>query len=601
MRAKTRNETKPPMDRPACIVLSRRPQSCAIALLIFSVAMLAGSAAAGIFYSADLSVQLEKDQVMAGGELKGEFVVSNFESAALNDAYIIAELVSGPPGTFAYPSQSSDGGSVFFEKKYGADVPARGTTTVPFEIKLPGELASGKYTLNAYLRNGRAPSFGIAHIFSSPKAVEFTVTGNGEHPVVQIIRTKTDFNGVTGPVGFPVKAGAEIRGEVFVKNNSKAQTPDLTVWAGICDWDDTACESFLSEDSKVLALLPKREGSVPLTLRAPELPGAYAIRIEVRGPGEELLSLYRSRAIVTGGTAKIWKLDISAQRLEPGKPETIRLLLGSSPDHFTFPDFNDFSARAWVKIGEKIIFDGSNKIGHMPFAETEKELSFAFTPQQGAESFTVCSSVDKDGKRMDLYCFEVAPFEAKQEELERGYLKIDLNYSSATGYFSISLCGFGKNHEPAQLDFHMVFFDQETGETLRDVKTRGQECFSDSLRVEEKAYSMILDDYANLSQVRKEFSFAETGQPSCNELGGILCARPEMCSGGLIGAAGEVFCCKGACGGAMGGITQIPAKKEKEGFPLTEYLLAGVVAVLIIAAGAFMLSRKKAIDGGDEQ
>ncbi len=506
-------------------------------------------AAPNIFYSADVSAKLENDSLGPGDALKGEFSVANFEPTALNDAAIVAEIVSGPSSNLGYPSQFDDNGVIIAEQKFDARILAYGQAKIPFEIRLPESLSPGKYTLDVYMRNGRAPVIGIAHLFASPVSYEFSVAGSGNAPHASILRMKTVFGGTLGPVGAPVKPGQNIAGTVYVKNLTNSSLSGLRALARLCDWDDTACPKTLAEDSKQIDIGPRSELPVELTLKAPELPGAYAIRIELQDSEGNLISLYRNRAIAEGGTAKIRKLDISAQPLAAGSEAHVLLLLGPSPDHYTNPDFTDFDVKVRVEANGKKIFEKGEHIAKMTTKENLAEMDFRFTPESDYSTFKVCSSVEKQGVQHDLYCFNVSPLDYQPIADPEGRIDVEASYDKASGSILIKVCGLAADNSPAELNAHLSLVKKGAQESLRDSAIGGQACFNDSIAAPPSIYELAIDDFTNKTQFFKAYDFTSPQDtiPSCAQKNGLVCSQGQECSGSPISGVQEPSCCQGQC------------------------------------------------------
>ena len=571
---------------------------------IFAVALLllflhGAYAETGLQYNVQLGIELEKNSLESGGSLKGNFSAANFEGVALNDAFIIAEIVSGGKDSLQYPSQFGDEGVIFSEERFEANVSAKGQRKIPFEIALPENLAAGTYTLDAYLVNGRTPAVGVAHIFSSPVSVEFEVKAPTQNnfPFLNIVRTKTVFNNVAGPVGPPVEAGGEIPGKIFIRNDSSADAKNITLRVLLCDWDDTMCPTILSQASKKISVPAGAEVSESVLLRAPGLPGAYAIRIELLDDKGKMIALYRNRSIVAGATAKIRRLDVSAQKLEAGKEAKVSLLLGVSPDHYNDPDFADFDVKAWAESRGAEIFSKTERVALLRFEEGSRPFEFAFTPQGNYDSFTVCSSVEKGGTEMDIYCFDV---EGAGEEVKvpgKGMIDVKDSYNAASGIFSLEVCGFGAGKNPESLDILYTLVDKGSNSKVRSSRIENKECFSDSVRVNESKHLLLVDDFRNKSQFNKEldFSAAAGAAPSCNDSGGIICSEGQVCSGDIVEGF-EGGCCRGVCESRQ------PVRiDEGQGFNAPDISAIALVLLVILAAGALIYYKKAKNSGGGKQ
>jgi len=545
-----------------------------------------------IFYNGSLSIAFDNSAVNSGDNLKGEFTIVNFESVAFNDAYIVVEVSVIDESANRYPSQFNED-NVIIEKKFDARVGANSRRTIPFEIALPSNLSGGKYSLDVYFRTIRAPVKGIPHIFASPVRKEFTVTGSGNFPVLAIIRAKTVFNGQEGPVGSPIEPNAIISGNVFVKNSAKAQQ-SATVWAGLCTWDDTSCETFNSTDSKQIDVPANSESSVALNLKGSSLPGAYAIRIEVRDASGKMISLYRNRAIIVGPTSRIRKLDISANKLSVGAPAELNLLLGSSPDHYNNPDFTDFDARVWVEVSGKKIFEKTEHIDNLPFVEDLRSYSFAFSSSVLAERFKVCSSVEKAGQQMDFYCFDVMPFE-DSPTVQEGRVEVATEYNSGSGLLKVTVCGFDGVNEKEELNIALRLTDDVSSKKIRDSRIQQGFCLNDSVAVEAKKYTLAVDDFRNNVQVLKALDFRVLEKDSCNNLDGVICSSGQMCNGSEIDSSSEGVCCSGTCVTEQPvEVNDLPSQTNEDLFPLS-------IAIAIIILGLALIVAYFIINRGNDE
>lgn len=565
-----------------------RGASAAIFLLLLAV--LAPNAGAEALYSGYLEISLDAGPFNAGGEVSGKFIVTNSEAISFNDGKIIAEIVSGNRNSLGYPSQLSDAGVIISEKAFDAPLLSGQNKEIPFSISLPENLSSGTYTLDAYYRTGRTPIIGIAHIFISPVSAEFELAGSGDGPTINIVRTKTVFNGVAGPVGPPTEPGSTIAGKVFLLNPSSSDAQGIEVFAGLCPWDDTACASFISQDSKQLSVPAGGEADVGISLKVPSLPGAYAIRIEARKDGK-MLALYRNRAIVTGGTARIRKFDISAPELNAGQQATLKLLLGSSPDHYTFPSFDSFSLNAWVEAGGKKIFEKTEQVASMPFEEVERGFSFSFAPAQDYKTFTVCSSVTKNSVEFDKYCFDVVPLEKTIGDA-KGRIEVETNYSRESSILSVSICGVGVDGNPESLDVGYTLLNSNSSEKLRESEVKGETCFSDAVPVSAGKYLLIAEDLKNGSQFNKTIDISATPL-SCIGEGKVLCQNPESCDGEAF-QTDDGLCCSGKCA-----LEKAPGSIKETGETAQEPALLVILlaaAVILVFVVVFFFSGKRGSD-----
>jgi hypothetical protein len=548
---------------------------CIITCLFF---LAIPTQSASIFFTGFVEINLEKDTFKAGESLKGYFRAGNSDSAGFYDSEIIAEIASGPKGSISYPSQLSDKGNIFLEKKFPISLLPNQEKKVPFEIPLPKDIKEGTYTILAYFKTKRSPITGIPHIFLNPVEKEFKVQGTGSFPYATITRTKTEFNGDTGPIGTWVKPEQNIEGKIFIKNLSNQKLQNLVLWTGLCDWDDTACEKFLTETKTSLELEPNEEKQANLTLKAPTMPGAYAIRIELMDKDGRTISLYRNRAIVEGPTAKIKKMAFYGDELKPNKPVKIYALIGSSPDHYTKPDFYDFNVSIWIEKDGKKIFVGKQQIPVLKFSEIEKEINANFTPDLAYQKFMVCSAIEKDNTIYDRYCFEVFPIEADYNG-KKGEIMLETLFSEPSE-LKIKACGFAPNGNEEDINLSISIVEAENSIEKYYESFDSGTCIEKYYPIERKKYLLLVNDFKNNKQISKEIDLTIEKPKSCNELGGVLCESNAKCDGDKISNASEQgICCKGTCEEKPD--TTIENYKQTLDFQLEVIILAGIIVVLL--------------------
>ncbi|HZX33963.1 MAG TPA: hypothetical protein VFF09_01145, partial [archaeon] len=234
----------------------------------------------------------------------------------------------------------------------------------------------------------------------------------------------------------------------------------------------------------------------------------------------------------------------------------------------------------------------------LKFSEGSRPFEFAFTPQGDYSSFTVCSSVEKGGTEMDLYCFDV---EGAGEEIKGpaagGRIDVEYSYNAASGIFSLEVCGFGAGKNPESLDILYTLVDKGSNSKVRSSRIENKECFSDSVRVNESKHLLLVDDFRNKSQFNKEldFSAAAGAAPSCNDSGGIICSEGQVCSGDIVEGF-EGGCCRGVCESRQ------PVRiDEGQGFNAPDIAAIALVLLVILAAGALIYYKKAKNSGGGKQ
>ncbi|MEM4261753.1 MAG: hypothetical protein QXI10_02215 [Candidatus Diapherotrites archaeon] len=536
-------------------------------------------------YNIDMQISLEKNVFNENEKVKGTAKITNFEDFALYDGYLVLEVVKGNQNSLSYPSQFSvikDGeGTIIYEKVLPVALPPKAIIDVKFEIDLPRDLKKGTYTLDAYFKNGRIPAVGIVHIFSSPKSLEFEVLGKGNKPDLSIDYEKTTFNGIAGPIGAPVMPKEEVKGIVFVKNFSRSEQKGIVV-VKLCDWDDTICLSqnkFISEVNSEFTISPNSEKSIELKLIAPEIPSAYAVRIEIQNEKGNLLALYRNRLIVKGGTARIWKLDFRGNYLS--------VLIGSSPDHYTYPDFSDFKVIIEAIVGTEKIFSKEKQIEKLGFYDEFLSLDFDFVSTKNIENFLVCAKIEKNSVIYDYYCYEVKPI--KENISPKGRVEVKATYSDIDEKLFFELCGFNEKNEKQDLNAKLTIIDLSTGSELSAFKVEGVSCKQEYLRALEGDYLYIVDDFLNKTQISEKISVKKEVLQSCSALGAVECNAE--CSGTIV-EVNNTKCCLGFCNENEGKIISINDKSQdvqNNNFVLM--ILAIGLGIFIV--GVYLIVRKR--------
>ncbi len=548
-------------------------------------------------YKVNMDVKLEKNIFAENEKVSGFVELFNIEPFPLYDGYIVLEVVKGKEDSFTYPSQFSeikDGeGTIVYESVIPVALPPSSSTKKNFEILMPANAKKGFYTIDAYFKNARAPAVGIAHIFGSPKSAEFEFLGSGkkEMPYLSINYVKTVFNDFAGPVGAPVMPKEKVSADVVVENFSNSRTRG-SVSVSLCDWDDTVCASknrYISTVAKDFEIEAKSVKEIVLELEAPELPGAYAARIELKGENGELLALYRNRLIVKGGTAKIWKLDFKDLSLQKNKSSTLSILVGPTPDHYTYQDFTDFKIIVEIIADNEKIFSAERQVEKLGFYDEFLSLDFEVLPEKDAQEFSVCGKVEKDKVAFDYYCYEVKPLEVKKVENRR--VEVKAWYSNAEEKIFFEVCGFDENNNKEELDAKLTLINTDSYDEIYSAFLSGNSCKNEQITAFEGEYLYIVDDFKNKTQASGKISVKREEESSCEAIGGVEC--DYECSGSSLDFNG-LKCCIGYCNEISGKVI-IEDTKESEDWLFGALLLFGF---FLLALGIyFIVKRKNSYEG----
>ncbi len=519
----------------------------ALVALLFMASLVQ---AESLFYTGDMAIKLNKEVFLPGDELKATITLSNVESIPIADAYIVVDLVAGKD--YYYPSQTSDADNIFAEKKItGINIEGGGKVSKEFTYTLPANLAGGDYRIDAYAKTGRTHIIGVPHIFASPEMKQFRVRSgeSNEFPQANIVRTKTKFHEFLGPIGPGIDPGANIENEVFVKNTSSRELKNLSLFVGLCEWDDTYCESFESEDTKTIASLKAgEEKAVSVSLKAGAIPDAYAIRLELRNSEGELLSFYRNRSVVYGETAKIHKLNVNDYMFKQDDTVKISVLVGASPDHYRWPTFENFTLKAWVEDLESGAVVGSGeRVLKSIYGAEQLKVNFEFPTSNALNLFKVCASIEKQNVEHENYCYTVdaSLFPPKKEgsELEAVWTydyterKLDITFSN-------------KESGIQNIDAAFLLMNLSRNGLAGQGVLQGTTPIAASVKTEPSNFLLIVNNFAIGKQQKFDIvldsSAIATSPKNCAELGGTICTASKLCENPLRQEE-EGICCASKC------------------------------------------------------
>lgn len=466
-----------------------------------------------MFWNGDMQIFLNKNVYSAGENLKATIRISNGENYFITDGKIVIEIVYGCD-TPTYPAQVSDCDDVIYEKVLrDIHIPPKGNREINFSYSLPQDLREGTYRVDAYFTANRAPVKGIHFIFLPGAYQDFRVENTaGDYPSLKILRTKTVFNGERGQVAAPVQPGGVINGTVWVEAlDDSAIGKNYMLRLRLCSWDDTNCDGYnLTKrfylDSKVQSIWVK--------MKAPTKPDAYAIRIEIVDENGRLQSLYRSRIIVTGITAKIRKVQLASVVLRKGTPTELNVLVGTSPDHYTEPEVRNVVCAVKItdKPSEKLVFTGKKTIEKLSSKDNIifVPLSFSITPNTDTKNFRVCIELRSEaGKLFDKYCFDVNANDYKDVLLPDYSAKL-LKYFENNRTAVLEVCArYSIIDKDANIMADLLLY-KNNGiiKMVRNVKINGCKLFSfDKIEGEPGVnYTLVLNDKVNDLQYIFNFS-----------------------------------------------------------------------------------------------
>lgn len=522
---------------------------------------------------------LEKDLLNETEQIIGTATIYNTEEYPLLGAKLALQIAQG---TYNYPSQFNNEDNIIFEKIIDINgwVLPKSKRTISFQ--LPAQ-KTGKYRIDLYSSVIKSKFIGANWIFLSPISKEFTVEGNPKEKNLKIFRAITSFNDVVGPVGFPANAGEEIKGKIFVINPSDKQKTNLSIGIRICEWGSIFCENSPEKKFNLNTIAANEIGSVDVSINAPEIPSAYEIEIIVYNK-EDIESIYKNRVIVSGGTAKVRKVTFNGLK---DKNYSFDVLISGSPDHFSKPNFENFSLNMKLSKNDLLVEEKSIEIEKIIFDEIQNH-NFSLSEN---EIDKACFLIEKSGTKFDEVCF-VIPLEdlqANYDELNPKMVKITWTYEKSLKNLNIILTKETPMNSRVRisLDENTIYLEDIKGVNLfeknftqnpenltlivDDFDAKMQEVIRLNLRVDEELrYSEILNEQTN------------DAQSICN---GIFCEEDTVCDSQTI-LVNDKACCLTQCIPQKEG----DAKNNLFGIPLILWI-ALIVLVLATMIGSSVLKR----------
>jgi hypothetical protein len=529
-----------------------------------------------LVWNGTANINLTKDSFSDSEPITGTITINNLESFPIVGGKFVLQLAEGE---YIYPSQSAITDNVFLEKIVDFDwVLPLSQKEIPFSIS---PQKSGSYRIDAYAWISKSKFIGASNILYNPISKAFTVTGNSSVQRAQIFRLPTTFERYSGPVGFPIQEGTKFNGEIVINNPSSQAKNNLKIGLTLCEWASPFCEGKESLFD-VPSIQAKTTLAVSVNLTAPSVPSAYEINIVLYN-GSEIESIYKSRVIVSGGTAKARKVFINGLDT---KNYSIGIITAGSPDHFNYPDFNNFNIAVTVfdgNNGEETKSVDINSIGTRDMIRNDFALD--------SKSFNkLCVTITKSGNTFDKQCFNVplleiqAAYDAEHPKL----VQVSYTYNDSTGALSIKL-----NKSGESINARMRLFKSEA--TILEENVNANEAFEKTLWVGKENLLLTVDDFDAKEQIVLALNFAvapsDRNQAIIGEsLSGEYNALPEctfkVCeTGSVCRTSGydsrQGTCCPSDC------ISPITSESEANLFSIPLILWVAIVFAIIAIISAF--------------
>ncbi|MDD3159652.1 MAG: hypothetical protein PHQ98_01655 [Candidatus ainarchaeum sp.] len=509
---------------------------CFLTIPVFSQAI---SNYQNTFWQGSINVIFDKDNFSENENITGKIILSNSEDYPLLNGTIVLNISQG---TFSYPSQLSDSDNILdYSKINNIYVSANSIKEINFN--LPNK-SSGKYRLDIYAWVMKSNLIGSDSIYVSPVSKEFTVNNSPiDYSQVKILRTKTNFNNVVGPVGFATKTNEKYFGKIFIQNDSNLKLNDLTLEIQICDWSVAFCDSnnLFSKSITNIGLNSNEAKSIDVNLISPLLPSAYEIKMILKD-SKKIYSIYSSRMIVIGPTAKIRKIYIDGIGTNNYSLNTI---YAGSPDHFTYPIFENFT------IETEVYSSSSSKKYAEQISSIKTNELFSYKLNIDEKQFDkICQRIKQDNVVYDEECFSV-PLNDLENEYSLRYPKVvDVNYiyTESSNNLQINLS------KEININGKITIFDDSDfviEEMIIDSKN-----FSKSYTVKKSNLTLVIDDYDAKKQLIYTIEAAKENN-LVNEIDvnkienltyckGQICGENTVCSKDTIDSI-EGKCCTSEC------------------------------------------------------
>jgi hypothetical protein len=535
-----------------------------------------------IFYKGAVSINLDKDTYRPNDTLLARIKVDNLEDFPIADAFIVFDIVSGGE-EHVYPSQSSDADNVLFEQvSSGINLLERAGKTVEFSYKIPADIKNGTYRLEAYFGTKRTPLVGIPAIFIAPEYAAFKVAGTGVFPAARISRTKTIFVNASGPIGVGVDPNTPVNGIVYIQNDGDSTLRDQSLNVLVCEWDDSACsveETLWSKRFEVPPLAPKAVEGVAVQFTAPEEPGAYAIRLELKDKDGRTLSLYRSRIVVMGPTAKIRKLAVTRTYLKAGENASVLVLVAASPDHYSMPEVANakVSVSVYGRDAGEMVYSDSYFLPVISMRDQGMvSKAFSFKASRELSGLKVCSKVESNaGELYDSFCYTALPVAG-----DVGLMKVDWSGDPASGSLSVNMCSQDASGEDSSSYAAVILLDGKGNVAGTEENVVLDPCGRAKFKVASGSYVLLVNDLGSGRQTRYVVNLSYPEGASGEVCGDGKCGPGENAGNCCIDCncpAGE-RCLSGSC--VIEQTEDQPAKDEG----IAGYYVAAVIIVLLLIA-----------------
>lgn len=508
-----------------------------LAVLLFCQQVFAIYTTNDITWDGIIKIDVDKTSFSSDENITGKAYINNIEDYPLIGGRLILNISEG---AYNYPSQFAKDNIL---SEYSIDniwVLPNSQKEISFSI--PNINGGGNYRVDAYFWVLKSKMVGSSSILFGPISKNFSINSNPIKKVV-IQRDKTFFGeNIIGPQGFPSKPLSEFSGKVFIKNEANYEKKNLVLLVSTCDWASAFCKT--SEKTKITIgnIKSGEEKEIEVKMISPKIPSAYEINLELLS-NEGTESIYKSRIIVTGGTAKLRKIFMNGLRDEN---YSFNITFTGSPDHFTKPKFENFDITLEIFSSNKSLEKYNEKIDKI---DTD-ELISKFFKIDSKDFDKACATIMKDGEIYEQECFDIdlnsirAAYKSKYPTV----VKVKWNYDEKNNLLKVDL-------EKKIINSRIIIlFGDET--IVEDNFSEEINSITRSYTVPKETLILIVDDFdAKKQQVielllNKKTDLSKTSEIDENlrksNCTGIICESGYVCNQKTYESI-QGNCCTGTC------------------------------------------------------
>jgi hypothetical protein len=498
-----------------------------------------------IIWDGYIITELDKYDFTNDDYISGSILIYNLEENPILAQKIV---IQAGEGFYSYPSQFAEDNIIYEEFIETNWILPNSIERIDFNIE---NNFSGLSHVDVYSWISKSKFNGANSIFYGPSSKQFIVESENTNNIY-INREKTNFgeDKVIGPVGFPVEAGEEYPGEIYITNETNNNYENLQIEINVCSWSTAFCdEDEIKQTINIDTIEANSTQKIDILLNAHDIPSAYAINMKLK-QNEEILSIYKNRVIVSGGTAKIRKIVFDGLKEKDYK---IFALIAGSPDHFNYPDFENFDKRIEIFLEEELVEEDTTNVDVIATGEIQ-DFNYNI---QSLNFDRICLNIEKNNVLYDRECFDV-----ELQELQEAYdekfpeeLLIKTDYDEEKELLDIEL---SKIINP-ELNLRIRIIS--SNETLIEEEISQTSPVSKRYNLPKENLTLLVDDRDAKIQYVRELNFSEELQLAVdsNELISCpanICTNGTVCSSNPVNSK-EGACCYTACIPAQSGEGQI--------------------------------------------